>query len=100
VIDHRAHDPLTCPCCRSAAERARATAEKEALDAGAIAAVDVENRELRRLLGVALDVLRLPGHVMNGPEWERAIVLAGRYCAPFWDGPPNHDDCGDCGQPR
>jgi hypothetical protein len=39
--------------------------------------------ELQYLLGKALDVICLPGHALSNEEWERALILSGRYCEPY-----------------
>lgn len=39
--------------------------------------------ELRDALSTLIDAVVLPGHTMTKSEWERALVLSGRYCEPF-----------------
>jgi hypothetical protein len=60
-----------------------------------VIAAQHETRELRRLLGLALDALYLPGHTLDGIDRQDACLLSGRYCLPFW--PPTNDDRAEAG---
>ncbi len=65
-------------------ERKRETSrmQKELLDEISDSQGD-EVKELRGLLAKLIDVRCLPGHVILQKDWERACLLAGRYCEPF-----------------
>ena len=52
---------------------------------------ELQARELRRLLGLLLDRVVVPGHSLTAEDWEQACRLSGRYLPRYLAGQPTLD---------